>query len=274
MQTDEIERITRAKHYPYAIPASSYVFANGLPLRLVDFGEDPLALATMVIENPGGEHYALEKFVSDRGIAHDAVTVRRTPVLCYASNTSAEALARKFASVEEDVVIPVVEGMLRDFDAVYSAHISSYGSIPATLQWSPGTELRVFMLAMTSSQLAIMHASEGPYSFVELEDLELTIGGSVFHRPADTYISRNGALLVDGSEIALSTLVAEHRRYATSTELETLSWMRGKLAPRSDIDQFILEQILDPVIRKQRTEWLHERSRQFAGNHVRAFGTS
>lgn len=271
MQTSDTEHIERAKHYPYAVPARSYVFANRQALPLVDLGEDPLALRTMVIEQPDGRRIALEEFASNQGIARRELTVIRTPVLCYASNTSAEALARKFAREHDDVVIPVVEGTLRDFDAVFSAHISSYGSIPATLQRSPKTELRVFMLTMTDHQLEIMHRSEGPYEFVELDELELTLGGSAIRRSAHTYISKNGAVSINNSEMALSTLTAEHRRYSALTELEVLSWMRDELLPEAEIDQFILEQILDSGVRKQRSEWLSQKSHPFAWRHVRAF---
>ncbi len=269
MHTDESEHIERAKHYPFAIPDRSYVFANKQALPLISLGDDPLALKTMIIEEPGRGRRALNDFASDRGIAEEQLTAQRTPVLCYASNTSLEALVRKFEPVRQDVVIPVVEGMLKDFDAVFSAHISSYGSIPATLQRSPGTELRVFMLTMTERQLEIMHRSEGPYSFVELDELELTLGGSDIRRSAYTYISRNGAALVKGSETALSTLPAKHRRFKASTEIELLSWMRDELAPASAIDEFILEQILEPEIRTRRTEWLHQRAEPFAWDHWR-----
>jgi hypothetical protein len=269
--------VERATSYPGASPAGSYVLANGRSFPLVDLGEDPLALEGMVVEEPvgerSGERLGLGELASRRNIDHDELTVGRTPVIGYGSNTSVRALARKFAQTSRDVLIPVLEGALRDFDVVFSAHVSSYGAVPATLQRSPGTTLRVFVLAMTDDQLEIMHPTEKPYRFVELTGLELTLGGSAVHElavrepvlrsSAHTYISHNGATLIEGSETALSALTADGRRFPSHTELEILSWMRDQLAPESPIDRFILEQIGDPVVRRRRTEWLRDRSRPF-----------
>ncbi len=118
-----------------------------------------------------------------------------------------------------------------------------------------------------------MHPTEKPYRFAELTGLELTLGGSAVHESAArepvlrgsayTYISHNGATLIEGSETALSALTADGRRFTSYTELEILSWMRDQLAPESPIDRFILEQIHDPIVRERRTEWLHDRSRPF-----------
>ena len=60
----------------------------------------------------------------------------RTPVLAYGSNAAPEVLSRKLALSDQPVL--VVPARLREFDVVYSAHISPYGAVPATLQRSPG----------------------------------------------------------------------------------------------------------------------------------------
>ena len=52
--------------------------------------------------------------------------------------------ARKFPPhlFPAGAVVPVVQCTLRDFDVVYAPHISSYGSVAATLEASPGTEVK------------------------------------------------------------------------------------------------------------------------------------
>ena len=178
MTTDETDHIERAKHYPYAVPKGSYVFASGRELPLVAYDADILSLASMSVIVDQAT-LAFPEYADSVAIPDEQLTASRTPVLCYGSNASKHVLARKFADVDDEVVIPVVAGILSDFDAVFSAHISSYGSIPATLQYSPGTKLRVFILPMTDSQLDTMHVTEGPYNFGKLDQLELTFGDDI-----------------------------------------------------------------------------------------------
>ena len=68
-------------------------------------------------------------------------TAGRVPVLAAGSNQSHEQLARKYAGREEfkGTVIPAWRGRLHDFDTVYAAKFTAYGSVPATFQHSPST---------------------------------------------------------------------------------------------------------------------------------------
>src|SRR5919199_3292613 len=84
-----------------------------------------------------------------------ALVARRTPVLAYGSNASPESLAWKFPD-ERDAVLPLLRGRLRDFDVVYSSHITVYGSVPATLQRSEGTAVETFVAYLTDDQLALV----------------------------------------------------------------------------------------------------------------------
>src|SRR5687768_9462705 len=58
----------------------------------------------------------------------------RRAVLAYGSNASLGALTRKFGVGE---TIPILRGQVSGCDVVYSAHISPYGAVPATLHGSP-----------------------------------------------------------------------------------------------------------------------------------------
>ena len=64
---------------------------------------------------------------------------QRIPVLAAGSNQSPEQLIRKYADYSEFGAIPAQRGQLFDFDVVYAAHLTGYGSIPATFQRSQGT---------------------------------------------------------------------------------------------------------------------------------------
>ncbi len=104
-------------------------------------------------------------------------TTGRTPVLAAGSNQSPEQLARKYGEMPDIGSIPAQRGALHDFDVVYAAHLSHYGSVPATFQQSPGTIVTVFVLWLTELQLDRMHETEGNYSYDHLDALHLDLDG-------------------------------------------------------------------------------------------------
>jgi len=311
MPADRTAQLTRATTYPYERPAGSYVLVNGRAHSLLGLGEDPLALETMLVapfaralprargvqieaDEPDGqghqdERLTLEELMARENIDQGQLTAKRTAVICYGANTAIEALTRKFERAPGDVVIPAIEASLGDFDVVFSAHISRYGAMPATLQRSAGTTVGVFVLALTEEQLEVMHATETPYRFVELTDIELTltparaapsaaappvaapaapIPAAGAARPtirtaAHTYISRNGATLVGGLEAALSAIPAMGRGYPAYSQLEMLCWLRDELAPGQGVEEFVLEHVDDPAVKEGRSEWLRASARPF-----------
>ena len=69
--------------------------------------------------------------------------------------------------------------LLQDFDVVYAPLISSYGSATATLEYSPGTAVSVFLTYLTPPLQQRMHETEGAYNLLKLEDVELLEGLSL-----------------------------------------------------------------------------------------------
>jgi len=116
-----VDRFHRAAAYPYARPDHSYVYDDGATVALDEF--------------PG------------------EVTAGRTPVLAFGSNAAPEQLRRKFGATP-DTVIPVIRADLADFDVVYSAHLTAYGAVPATLAPSPGARLQTWVTWLDDAQLA------------------------------------------------------------------------------------------------------------------------
>ncbi len=86
--------LKRALEYPYATPDRSYLYRDGDAHELPEDGPD---------------------------------LTGRTPLLSYGANAAPEVLARKLAPV-------AVAARAGDFDVVYSAHVSPYGAVPATLR--------------------------------------------------------------------------------------------------------------------------------------------
>ncbi len=218
----------RARGYPYAIPACSYVMASG-------------------------EHTLVD---------HDDVLAEldgRRPVLAVGSNMSPQQLARKFPK-PEDGSMPVTRARLRHFDTVYSTHFSSYGAIPATLFPSPGTEVTLFINWLDPEQEARMHETEiagGGYGFFRLDGLEIQADNA---EPLDhvyVYLSCRGAFNIDGAPVPMAAAAADNRRWGALHQDEIQDHARRTLASHMDTHDFIAQNIDDPKRRGERTDALH-----------------
>lgn len=184
--------LARALAYPYATPDRSYLYLDGEARELTGAGTDLSA---------------------------------RTPLLSYGANAAPDALARKLAALP-GVEMPVVRSELEGFDVVYSAHVSPYGAVPATLLESPGTTAPVFVIHPTAEQRALLTASEPNYDLVE-------VGGIAAYR------SKHGCLEVDGSPVALAAVRAVGRALPELGEAAVLEHVRSRLAPELELGEFV-----------------------------------
>lgn len=181
----------------------------------------------------------------------------RTAMLAYGSNAAPEVLARKLALSDQPVL--VVPAWLDDFDVVYSAHISPYGAVPATLQRSPGTRVRVHLVYMTSAQVGLVSATEPNYESARLEDAvcRLEEGESIVGPAA--YLSRHGCLLDQDNEIALSAVQASGRAFPALGEDEVLERLRARFCPDEGLETFVLTNVTDPSLSQARSTQLPRR---------------
>lgn len=212
------EVVERAMRYPYAVPARPFVQRGHSTL-------DP------------------EEVEVDRD--------RRTRLLVYGSNGSPEVLARKLALSPDPVLVE--PAWLHDFDVVYSAHISPYGAIPATLQRSPGTAVRVAVVYLTTDQLRLVSATEPNYDLVSVAPVSCELHDGETVAEVSVYLSRHGCLLRDGAETALVAVPARDRRFEELSEPQILERLRAELCPDEGIDAFILGNVTDPGLAQQRT---------------------
>ncbi|HEU4945386.1 MAG TPA: hypothetical protein VFT10_09530 [Solirubrobacterales bacterium] len=201
---DPGEALALALGYPYAIPTSSYGLVGGV-VADIEAVEGDLA--------------------------------GRAPLLAYGSNAAPEVLARKLAAAPDPV--PVVRTDLHDFDVVYSAHVSPYGAVPATLRRSPGTEVRAFIAYLTSEQLGLVSATEPNYELVKLDSPSCVLTQGDVPAELSAYVSRHGCLLLDGHEIALAEIRARHRRFVAMGQREVLQRVRDLLDPGRDLASFV-----------------------------------
>lgn len=216
--------VERAMRYPYAVPARAFA-----QLR-----HDTLSPDDVEID-----------------------LAERTTLLAYGSNGSPEVLGRKLALSADPVLVE--PGWLHDFDVVYSAHISPYGAVPATLQRSPGTAVRVAVLHLTPEQLRLVSATEPNYEASVLEGVRCELARGAVETELNAYLSRHGCLLVEGAEVALVAVPARDRRFAEMSEPQVLEHVRAALAPEESIDSFVLTNVADPALAQERSARLDRR---------------
>ena len=191
---DSAEReaiLKRALTYPYATPERSYLYWEGRAEELPE------------------------------GFDFDG----RTPLLSYGANAAPEALALKLAALPDEP-LPAVRSQLHGFDVVYSAHVSPYGAVPATIIERPGTIAPVFVLHPTADQHALLTATELNYDLVRIGE-------------ADAYRSKHGPLELDGSPVALAAVRAEGRTLPELDQPAVLERVRALLGPELELEEFI-----------------------------------
>jgi len=233
----------RAKTYPYPIPERSYIFRNGRP----DF---------LNADSPPPD------------------LQNRTPVLAVGSNQSPEQLARKFGAAAADGTpggnwgdIPVIRIQLRDFDAVYSPHISTYGAVPATLHEAPGVTVSLFITWLSQPQLTRMHDTEitsANYDFGRLGGLSMEAEHGPEMDAFYLYISTRGSFTHNGVPVPLAEIKATGRRWPAMNQDEVQDTVRGRLAPDMAKEAFISQSIENADLRRHRSDTLGINAHAFA----------
>lgn len=206
-EPDTEELVRRALAYPYDPPAGSFV----------QIGERTLPVPPEEIDVAG--HRAL---------------------LAYGANASPEALTRKLAPLPPRP-IAVLRVALRGWDVVYSAHVTRYGSVPATVVAGPGTVASVHLVFPDDEQLEALAATEGQnYRLEQLAGFtaEYEIGGG---GPAeiDAFVSVHGPLLSGGSPVALAAIPARGRAFPELTTPEMIDRVRASLHPELTVPEFV-----------------------------------
>ncbi|MGB0570598.1 MAG: hypothetical protein ACPGQM_00805 [Alphaproteobacteria bacterium] len=223
MTTDPFDTdpaLIRAAGYPYDITAHSFTFIDG-------------------------EAAPFDK----------ARTAGRRPVIGYGSNQSPLRLRQKYGT--DHAPIPVQRAWLDDHDVVYSAHFSSYGSLPAALRHMPGTRVAVAVNWLNDAELEVMHPTEiDSYNFARFEGLTLNLDGGEVIEAAWAYLSFRGHVGDGTRPIALSEIATEGRQLPSLSQREALAAMRDRIAPGEDLAAFVRAHIEDSELRDARVRHL------------------
>jgi len=212
---DRREVVERALSYPFAVPERSFAIVDGAAAGLSGR------------EAPGPD---------------------RVRLLAYGSNASPAVLARKLAGDPDPVA--VIRATLADFDVVYSAHITAYGSVPATLRRSPGTEAPVFVAFPTPSQLDLITETEGNYDASLLAGVSCRLETGETLTEATAYLSHHGCLEVDGGVAALTAVRSRNRAFAELSQRQALEHVRDLLRPGRPLEAFIVDCVAGEVVRQ------------------------
>ena len=248
------DSLALAKLYPYPRPYRSYLFADGHALELDSYDSDPLETGVVIQSDC---LTAAKQALGDLGIKSFCPLLERTAVLAYGSNGAPSQLARKFSNLP-GTVIPILSAELTNYDVVYSAHLTHYGSIPATIATSPGTTLKTSVAYLTPRQLSVLHRTElghsktnsGHYTYRYLNaDVTISNGETLDGIPA--YTSRHGAYSLKGLPIALNKIVAINRQFSACDQVKMLEQARIMLEPKRKLDSFLLDVINDSAIRSK-----------------------
>ena len=226
--------LTRALAYPYALTGKSFVFHNG----------NVSAFA----------HRARDELRKDR-----------TPVLAVGSNQSPEQLARKFHGPGWQHV-PTERCALEGFDTVYSPHITVYGSIPATLQTSPGTTVTLYVNWLDDAQLERMHETEignANYAFCRMGDIRCDMETGDTLDSLYLYVGNRGALTSDSKPIALSEVPAKNRQFPAMNQHAIQKHVHGVLDTTHDLRAHILNVVDNAEERARHTQTLMAESVPF-----------
>jgi hypothetical protein len=219
--------IALATGYPYEFPACSYLFA--------DHARHPLPDALL------------------------AELAGRVPIIACGSNRAPEQLARKYQYWPLPLRIPVLCAKLANFDVVYSAHFTRYGAIPATLHPCPGATTDVAVQWLTPAELERMDATEGigiNYDRHHLTGIDLEIEGFGTIHTAETYLSRRGPLIHQGTPIGLAAISCANRAWPALDQRGVLELARLLLAPDATLDNFVRAIVTDAEYRAQQTALL------------------
>ena len=181
----------------------------------------------------------------------------RFPVLAIGSNRSPKQLLRKFLNLADP--LPVEHGRLDDHDIVFSAHLTSYGSVPATLVCQKGCRVQVSITWLNQAQLDRMHETESVgknYDFGRLKGASIMLDRGETLSEVFVYFGRRGLLAREGNPIPLAAISAEGRLTRAASQKEALQLVRDRVAPGLTIDQFVLGTVNDSALREKRNNLL------------------
>ncbi len=221
-------RIAHALAYPFAPRPDAFVFENG-QARVFDAERD------------------------------GALLEERVPILATGSNASPQRLLEKFGPGH---AIAVTRAVVPDHVVAHSAKFAAYASIPATLHRWEGARVRVHVTWLTAPQLEIMDETETLGRAYDRVGVTAEFLDAPSAAPAQVYVSRSGALSLDGAVVSPSAALLEHQ-CAGPVRLDQRAAQECAmriLELDGPVEDFIAENLADAELRARRSAQLSERA--------------
>jgi len=190
----------------------------------------------------------------------------RIPVIACGSNAAPSQLIRKYDSLRTDPIY-VTKAKLENFLCCYSAHITSYGSIPATLAYIQGTSTNCHITWLTEQQLEHMHKTEAVgenYRYSRLEKLDLFCEITGLITAAYSYVSLFGNLLDMGAPIAVSGIKATPPPLLQLNQTSMQEKILAKIAPKLSVTEFVFSNISNSQLRRDRVDLIKQNAKAFS----------
>ena len=267
------DAIARALGYPYPRHPGPVLFDPGSgahAAHVVDIGPERGHVAA-----------GLRLPVPSRAVAitteHQTIEIEDAVVLIAAgSNGSTVQLARKYRGRHAARPILIAPATVAGAVSVYSAHIASYGSVPATMHPFPlghGARHRaadaraaLHVLMMPAEELAHINATESlgvNYVLAAPHAVSATVEGVTIARPL-AYVSTRGAAAPDASPVLLSQTGGAETGYPALSQPEMLERVRAYVGYAAALTDFVARLSGDRAARMAVTERLAATAQRWA----------
>jgi hypothetical protein len=244
------EIFARALSYPYEPPRFGYLFAHdaavpqralpgGLDIRPQGANQPPLVDLAVRLEDGTERHYSA-----------------RVPLLAAGSNASFTRLKSKFSERGLATEFPVLLAQVAGLVPAYSAHISTYGSVPGTLVSEPGAVSHLHVAFVDARALALLNASEAlgkNYALALIDGCSVELGEGARLNSALAYISMRGLFAPAGAPLRLAAFHAEGSSLEALHQREMLELLRRHLSFEGPLDDFVHGHVGDEGLRAART---------------------
>ncbi len=253
--------LSRALGYPYPRHSGPVLFDPGsgaVEAHVVDIG-------------PAHGHFleGLRAPVPTRSVAvrtgDGTVEIAEAVTLVAAgSNGSTMQLARKYRARRHAPPILIAPATITGAVSVYSAHITAYGSVPATMHAADASAV-LHVLLMPAEELAHMNATEAlgaNYVLAAPRAMAATVEGVPVPAPL-AYVSKRGAVALDAGPVLLATTGGETTGYASAGQREMMERVKAHVGDERPLEAFVLRLIADRDARAAVTSRLAETGRRW-----------
>lgn len=258
--------------YPGKIPDFSFLFLGKNFHELVLIPGTRVGHAHIIWSDDKPENaYGNRESLNNRLVRMGATSVEfRYPIVAFGSNASPSQLERKYLQHGISSVIPVIRGRISGVEIVYSSHISSYGSIPATAITCDGAKSDIHVTFIDEMQLQILDQSEPNYYRMQVDSRELALqleSGEILSKYY-IYVSKHGYLGFDDQTYRLSAIKASNTKSQPATQLDVITklidwWNRESQENKFEsVDEFIKLVRDDAVLKDRLNSWISKRMRR------------